>query len=662
MHKHHVLRDSHDEDHRDQRIDKNIILAGPPNVGKSTLFYKMTKHYVWTANYPGTTFDLEYGYVKIDGDRLKVIDTPGANLLSPNEPANNIVYDIILSNRNNVVVLIVRAIELENDLAQVIHLVEELDRVILVVNGIDELEDRGYTIDIDTLSNFLGIPVVAISALKGEGIKELILTIEDLIKNNIPRTSRKEIVRLPESVKKDLNFLKKYVEEAGLNLSPKFIVMLELLGYMDKLRYTLGISNETYSLLKNAAENLNKKGTGHLLLRYQYREAKKLVEESILKTRPRSFKSMVLERIDSVLLHPVLGSIIAFLVLIFIYYFVGVFGAGIIVDYLESLFETYISEPLNTFFSNYTPYPIYALIAGEYGVVTLGVKYAFAIVIPIVFFFTIAISLLEDIGYLPRLSALLDRVFARMGLNGRAVIPFVLGLGCVTLATLSTRIVSDSRKQRALIILLLSLAIPCSAQQGVVFALLPSITSLLIWLFVIVSIMLVVGLIASKLYGVPRTGFIMRLPPLSIPSINTIAVKTYTRVKWYFVEVFPIFIIASVIIWIGDILGLFDVVIKLISVPVTTMGLPQEASPAFIYGFFRRDYGAAGLFDIRGLLTEQQLIVSSVVITLFVPCIAQASILAKTMGKKFALAVYILTISVAFTVGIVLSRFLMLLW
>ena len=661
MHQH-VLKDDHSKHYRDLQEEESIILVGPPNVGKSTLFYKMTGHYVWTANYPGTTFEVEYGYIKINNHKLKVIDTPGANLLSPNEPASSIAYSITLPSRNAITLLIVRAVELEHDLAQVIHLVEELDKTILVINGIDELEERGYSVDINTLSDLLGVPVVTISALKGEGLEKLITTIESFIRNRRSRNFRKEVVRLPEDVRRSLDTLEKYGKEADLRVSPKLIVLLELLGYLDKIRVVLGINDTVYKLLKNTAHELNRKGIGHLLLRYQYREAEKLVEESILRIKPRSLKSMLLEKIDSVLLHPVLGVLVAFLVLIFVYYFVGVFGAGIVVDYLESLFDLYVGIPVKELLSNYAPYPIYSLLAGEHGVITLGVKYAFAIVIPIVFFFTIAISLLEDVGYLPRLSALLDRVFARMRLNGRAVIPFVLGLGCVTLATLSTRVVSDSKKQQALIALLLSLAIPCSAQQGVVFALLPSIRSLMIWFATIASIMLVVGFIASKLYGVPRSGFIMRLPPLSIPSINTITIKTYTRIKWYFIEVFPIFIIASIILWIGDVLGLFDAVIRLVSIPISAMGLPREVSPAFIYGFFRRDYGAAGLYDVRELLTEQQLVVSSVVITLFVPCIAQAAILVKTFGKRFALVVYVMTIAVAFTVGILLSKLLLSIW
>ncbi|TET48551.1 ferrous iron transporter B, partial [Candidatus Aerophobetes bacterium] len=133
--------------------------------------------------------------------------------------------------------------------------------------------------------------------------------------------------------------------------------------------------------------------------------------------------------------------------------------------------------------------------------------------------------------------------------------------------------------------------------------------------------------------------------------------KTYTRVEWYFKEILPIFILASILIWAGKITGLFDLITRSLTPLVQAIGLPDEVAPVFLYGFFRRDFGAAGLFDLTrgGGLSEVQLVVAVVTLTLFIPCIAQLSITIKERGLKTGLAMVAFIFPFAFLVGFLLN-------
>ncbi|NHZ87305.1 MAG: ferrous iron transporter B, partial [Planctomycetia bacterium] len=236
-----------------------------------------------------------------------------------------------------------------------------------------------------------------------------------------------------------------------------------------------------------------------------------------------------------------------------LYEFVGVFGAQVAVDFLErTVFGNYINPYITKFVTTIIPWKILQdLFVNDYGIITLGVRYAIAIIMPIVATFFIAFSIIEDTGYLPRLAMLIDRVFKKIGLNGRAVIPVVLGFGCDTMATMVTRTL-ETNKEKVIATLLLALAIPCSAQVGVILVLLSGNIKML-WIFagVMAFVFILVGYLASKIIPGESPLFYMEVPPLRWPKISNVFTKTYTRVEWYFKEVLPLFILASVFIWIG---------------------------------------------------------------------------------------------------------------
>jgi len=366
------------------------------------------------------------------------------------------------------------------------------------------------------------------------------------------------------------------------------------------------------------------------------------------------------ERLSRVMMNPLTGMPILILILYWgIYKFVGKFGAGVVVDFIETdIFEKNINPRITQVFASIIPWEVLrGLFVGEYGIITLGVRYAVALILPIVTTFFIAFAIIEDTGYLPRLALLIDRLFKKIGLTGRAVIPMVLGLGCDTMATMVTRTL-PTKRERIIATILLALAVPCSAQLGVILSLLEgNPRGLWIWAGVLSLVFLLIGFLSSKILPGDRPSFYMEIPPLRMPKLSNVFVKTYVRVKWYFTEIFPMFIFASVMIWIGQLLGLFSLLTRALEHPVRWIGLPDKAAVAFLFGFFRRDYGAAGLYDLKkaGLFNGNQLVVACVTLTLFLPCIAQFLMNVKERGWKTGVAISIFILFFSFSIGFLLN-------
>jgi ferrous iron transport protein B len=360
--------------------------------------------------------------------------------------------------------------------------------------------------------------------------------------------------------------------------------------------------------------------------------------------------------------HPLWGMLILALVLYSLYWFVGVFGAGTLVDALETrLFGEWINPWVSGWVNQVLPWQWLAdLFVGQYGLWTMGMTYALALILPIVTTFFLAFGIMEDSGYLPRLAALSNRMFQSLGLNGKAVLPMVLGLGCVTMATVTARVM-ESRRERLLVTLLLALAVPCSAQLGVVMGMLAgiSLTATLIWGSVVLVVLFAVGWLAARLIPGERNQLLVELPPLRLPLFSNVLMKTLARLEWYLKEVVPLFLLGTLIMFVMDKTGALAVLIEAGKpLVVSWLGLPAQASAAFFMGFLRRDFGATGLFvmESQGLLSPLQVVVAMVTITLFIPCIASVMMIAKERDWKTALGMLVLIFPLAFAVGGLLSR------
>jgi ferrous iron transport protein B len=373
-------------------------------------------------------------------------------------------------------------------------------------------------------------------------------------------------------------------------------------------------------------------------------------------TQPRSR-----DLIGALCMHRIWGVPILLGVLYAAWLFVGKFGAGTLVDLVEtSIFEAFINPWATRLVNLVLPWQFLRdLLVGPYGVITMALTYAIAIVLPVVITFFTLFGMLEDSGYLPRLAVMLHRIFRRMGLNGKAVLPMVLGLGCDTMATLTTRVL-ETKKERVIVTILLALGIPCSAQLGVIMAMLARLggTATAIWLSVTVLTIFIVGFLASKIIPGETGDFIVDLPPMRVPRLSNILIKVLARTEWYLKEAVPLFIAGTLLLYALDITHLLTVLQNALApLVVGALGLPAEAANAFVIGFLRRDYGAAGLFAMQrgGALDPHQTIVALTVITLFVPCVANFLVMVRERGKRAAVAIAAFITVYAFGIGALLN-------
>ncbi len=643
-----------------------VAIVGNPNVGKSVLFNALTGAYVTVSNYPGTTVGVSRGKGNLGGTDAGIVDTPGMYGLLPITEEERIARRILLEEKPDVVVHVVDTKNLERMLPMTLQLIQAGLPVILDLNLMDEAERLGVQVDIAALESALGIPVVTTALALGHGVKQIKEQIAAYLNrspaDNPPHTSQTTIRYHPiiEDALTEIEVLLK--GEYQMNRRMIALLLLQDDAEMISLvREQEGERMDEILRVASVARSRFSQPLTYIMARRQ-REVAQQILQPIL-TLPERRISGFAERLSEAMMNPWSGLPILALSLFLMYEFVGVLGAQTLVDFLEEVvFGAHINPWVNQTLETFIPWsPLRELFGGQYGIITLGVRYAVAIILPIVGTFFIAFSIIEDSGYLPRLAMLIDRVFKKIGLNGRAVIPMVLGFGCDTMATIVTRTL-ETRRERVLSTFLLALAIPCSAQLGVMLGLLAGRPDLLgLWATIVAGVFLLVGFLAAKLMPGEQPTFYMELPPLRLPTFTNVLVKTYTRMEWYFREVFPVFILASLFIWLGQLTGLFDLVINLLEPIVRWAGLPDETAVAFLFGFFRRDYGAAGLYDLRNIMSGSQLLVATTTLTLFVPCIAQFSVTLKERGWKTALAITAFIFPFAFLVGGLLSRFLDLL-
>ena len=635
--------------------DRKIVLVGSPNVGKSAIFNALTGSYVTVSNYPGTTVDVSRGSMKVGKHhKFSVIDTPGMYSLRPITVEEDVARKIVLEENPDCVLHIVDAKNLARMLPLTFQLIETGHPVILVLNLYDEFLARGMKMNIAHLEHDLGIPVVETVAVKGYGIENLCSRIVEVMEDRYKFSDVKQLKYsnvLEEKIADICRLL-----ENDYALSKRALALLLLQDDKDGLKMVKNEKNA--DKIKAISTSVAHRAVVHNLAQARHDLAHTIIDERVVaeKTKGSNWR----EKLSQIMVHPVTGIPILALVLWFgIYKFVGEFGAGTMVDFIEvNVFEKYINPNVDILFHRlFGDSTFFDLFAGEYGIITLGARYAFAIILPIVFTFFIAFSIIEDTGYLPRLAMLVDRVFKKIGLSGRSVIPLTLGFGCDTMATIVTRTL-ESKKEKIIATFLLALAVPCSAQLGVLLGLMGGKPKMLcIWAGTIVFVFLLTGFLGKFLIKGEDTSFFMELPPLRFPSFINVFTKTYTRMVWYFKEIIPVFIMASVLIWVGKITGVFDSFVRMMSYPVVWAGMPKSASPAFLYGFFRRDFGAAGLFDLakNGELSGNGLLIAAVVLTLFVPCIAQFVVTWKERGKMMAIGMALFIFPFAFFVGFLLN-------
>jgi len=648
-------KSSHDEK------QLRVALVGNPNVGKSVLFNALTGSYVTVSNYPGTSVEVSRGSTVLDGQTWQVIDTPGMYAIHTITEEERVAREILLHEKPDVVLHVLDARNLERMLAMTIQLIEAHLPVILVVNIMDEAERMGLKIDLELLQQRLGIPVIGAASTRKRGLDEIRSAISSY--GTLPRVERSFTYgRLLEYDISEVIWLM----EGEYLLSRRSLAVLLLQGDEEIAEMVRHREGDGYAVLaeKVREKAFDRRDSFHLDLSLQRNSIVKNIIQGVF-SEPDKKIITISDRLSTWSVRPLTGIPMMLVVLYFgLYKFVGVFGAGTVVDLLDKrIFVDIVNPWMITSVKEIIPWEIIQeLFVGEYGIITLAFRYAVGIILPIVATFFIFFSFLEDTGYFPRLALLVDRLFKHFGLTGRAVIPMVLGFGCDTMATLVTRTLETVR-ERVIATLLLALAIPCSAQLGVIISLLSKEPgALAVWGGCMMFIFVLVGVLATKIMPGEAPVFYMELPPMRLPQLSNVLTKTYTRMQWYFIEILPLFILASVLLWLGKVTGFIGTAINSMTPVMSSLGLPKEAAVAFIFGFFRRDYGAAGLYDLQaqGMLNARQLTVAAVTLTLFIPCIAQFLVMKKERGWKVAGGIGLFVSLLAFSSGYVLNQFLLL--
>ncbi len=657
---------------------RSVILVGNPNVGKSVLFGALTGRYVTVSNYPGTTVEVTRGTATLDGAPWHVMDTPGTNNLLPMSEDEQVTRDILLVEPGYVCLQVCDAKNLRRGLLLTTQLAEAGVRFVLALNMADEAKSRGLTIDHERLARTLGIDVVPTVAVERSGLA----TLQSRLAEARPSSF---LPRYDAHIEAALAEVAPLMPAGGLG--PRAVGLMALVGD-DSLR--------SYLVARMPAAALARLDEVRRALAARYPESLRFVvarqrlaavdrlHDAVVTTGLRSMGSSLARRLGGWSTHPLYGIPILLAVLAASYLFVGDFGAGTAVDFLEdTVFHAHLvpwteaalrwlvpAGPVQEFLLGPPGVPWRdhgGFVVGRYGLVSMGLSYAVAIVLPIVTTFFIAFSFLEDSGYLPRLAVMVNQIFKRMGLNGKAVLPMVLGLGCDTMATMTARIM-ETRKERVIVTLLLALAVPCSAQLAVILAMTAGLPFAAVLWFggTLLMVIFLVGWLAAKVIPGRGSDFMLELPPLRVPQASNIAVKTLARIEWYLREAMPLFLLGTLLLWGMDRFHLLGALERgLEPVMAGLLGLPKEAAGAFILGFLRRDYAAAGLFAHyqpfveAGTMTramEIEVVVALVTITLFIPCIANFFMILKERGWRTGLGMMAFILPFAFGTGALVSR------
>lgn len=585
-----------------------ILLMGNPNVGKSAVFSRLTGTQVIISNYSGTTVEFTKGSTVLRaGETAEVIDVPGTYSLEATSKAEEVAVDMLdgMLDEGDIVVNVVDATHLERNLYLTLQLLERNVPVVVALNLWDETKHKGISINVDRLQEILGVPVIPTSALTGEGIDVLVNRISEVAKD-APRKGK-------------------------------------LSG--DGKRPGARSADERWAEIGRILAEVQKITHRHHTL---------------------------LDRLEDASIQPVTGLIIAILVLYLSFKTVRLIGEGLIDFVFDPMFEgllrpvvTRLSVALGSegFFHDLL---IGRLINGEIdfeasmGLLSTGLYVPITMVLPYVFAFYVVLSVLEDVGYLPRLAVLVDNIMHALGMHGYAIVPTILGFGCNVPAALGTRIL-ESRREKFICATMLSIGIPCMAQTAVVIALIGRYgwQYLAIIYGVLFALWLITGLVLNAIMPGSSPPLLMEIPPYRLPHPRVLGKKVWMRIRVFLSDAIPYVLLGVLFVNILHVSGIIDVLGRIFA-PILggLLGLPSEAIVALIMGFLRKDV-AVGMLSPLGL-SVRQLVVAVIVLTAYFPCAATYVVLLKELGAVDMLKSALIALIAAFGAGaltnIVMSR------
>ena len=622
-----------------------VALVGQPNSGKSTLFNAIAGYRAVASNFPGTTVELLRGRALVGGRPAEVVDLPGTYSLRAGDPAEEVARDFLLSGGVDVVVDVVDASLLGRSLELTLELCELGLPMVVCLNMMDEARRKGIRIDLERLEEILGVPVVGTVAVRGVGLRDLLAA--------IPRARVPIPPRYSADVERHLAALAERIAEAvpGERAPARYLAGLALSGEAPPPGIDLSAVEAEAERARRAIREDRGEDPALVLAAERHALALRVFEAVARVTHAERSPR---DRIDSLLMHRVLGYPVLFLVLLGLFF--GVFKIG-------GILEGYLLPPLEdltAWVEGAVPGPIGAILSGGLQGLWAGIGIVLPYLLPFLFF----LALLEDVGYLPRIGFLLDGLMHRIGLHGKSVIPFLLGYGCSVPAVLATRILEDERDR--LVTAALAVMIPCAARTVVIFGLVgryvgPWIAFSLYLLNILV--IAAAGTLLRKFLPGMGPGLIMEIPPYRLPSLRTMSLKVWLRLRGFVTVAWPTLIAASAFFSLLEVLG-WTGFLNTLLLPITwPLGLPAAVGVPLVFGILRKELSlimlgqALGTVDFGAVLSGAAMVVFTVFVIFYVPCLATVAALWRELGRRRTLLVVAGTVAVATGVGLIV-RFL----
>ncbi|MEM4160752.1 MAG: ferrous iron transport protein B [Thermoplasmata archaeon] len=631
-----------------------IALAGNANVGKSVIFNALTGLDQHVGNWPGKTVEIFSGKLHFEGQEIEIVDLPGIYSFDTYSIEEEVTREYIISKKPDVVINVLDASALERNLYFTLQLLELTSRVVLVLNQMDVAEKKGMEIDVKQLSKILGVPVVPAVAIRGTGIAETVRAAIDVAKKR--ETGKKEI-RFGHEVEKRLRKLTLLLEKYPIPYPPRFMAirLLERESQIRKLAEKLDRKIVTASdILANEIAELHHEPSEAVITAERYAVCTELVRR-VVKRRAAERKGR--EFLDYLTTHRIYGYIILAGILAGI--FITVFFIGsLIAGAMDALFERLGAAYFARFGENTGARILWdGLVAGGFGA-------ALAVVIPFVLPFYILLAILEQSGYLARAAFLMDSLMHRIGLHGKAFIPLILGYGCNVPACVGCRIMETERERT--LAAFLSTLVPCSARTVVILGVVGMFLGIQ-WGIGLYALNLLVifgiGKIASKYMPGTGTGLIMEIPDFRMPQAKVVLKQTWFRVKDFLIVAMPLIILGSVGIALLNHYGVLVQVNGFLSpLIVSWLGLPAVVGFTLIFGVLRKELTVVmlasflGTADFGAVLSPLQMLVFTVVVMFYVPCIATIAAFVKELGWKKALAISVFEIGFALVLGGLILR------
>ena len=632
-----------------------IALAGNPNVGKSLVFSKLTGVGVISANYPGTTIEFEEGKAKFMGLTVTVIDLPGTYSLAGNNDDERVATKLLFERKPETVIAVLDATRLERNLVFLFELIESGYNVVAALNMYDIVRKSKLAVDVERLERTLMMPVIPTVATKGEGIDSLLYTSMQL------RHKSRFTVRYDSHIEEMIKRLEGFLKEEEWEYPTRAVAIRLLTNDQNVVARASADARDLADGLREEFKRTHGEDIVVHIQRDRFGEAGRIAKE-VLAERATGRKSKSIA--SDITLRPATGIPILIGVLALVFVTLVFVGAAI-----EGVLVGAYAETGRPFFEDLASGANNDIASGVINGISLSIEAMLALVVPYILVFYIMLSILEDSGYLVRVVSLLDGVMHRLGLHGRAVIPMVVGFGCNVPAILATRAMG-SRRERLILAVLITMAVPCSAQTAIIIGSVGNYAgpawALLIYV-ILMAMLVVLGIVMHKTIKFEPTGMCLEIPDLRWPSARQTVVKTYVRIKEFLLIAFPLLLGGSVVLETLMVLGYLQQLIDPAEpFMMGVLGLPAITVVALVFGMLRKEMSLQMLMVLSGetnlalFLSNEQMFVFALVMAIFMPCLAAFAVLLKEFGLKSTLAVTVSSISLALVMGAIANAILSL--